>query len=711
MDDSTVLGPTAASDASAALADAEPAAGGRRFRGKNKNGRWTREEGTELAVIRLPLDVHPDDERDLEQLFSTMWTVKRALQRDARDAVDAYWAGTARREADAKTWRRELGLTREGMERRAYQHMERAGWFGHHVSKALVMHQADEVFETSVARHLFADASGRRHGRPKTGTWWDYTRIPGRARSHTIERKWETFRLHGTLDGHLAAFRHPKLDKTVTTPAQAALLPAGSSVLAQPWRVQRPTRPAGRIPTGETNDNGRPKTRAATWWDHTGPLTVVFAGGPNSQRGDLVLPVRLPSGAGRWARLVHFLGDPSTWHKIDLVRRRDASAPRGWAYEAHLMVLTGGYASPATRARRRAAAELDRVAGIDGNVSNLSVVSLPDSLDPADGDLASSRVELTEAELTALARLERKARDRRRALDRSRRATNTRQYGLSKRQRARAERRAKAGLAERQVIVPGGARAANAAGVPRQAYRKDTLSAGYRLDRARIAEAAASAAVAKDHRARKIAAGIVGAHGTHLIVEDCDIRTWFRRWGKRLQATTPGRLITAIGREAEKTGGRLLRASTFATKLSQTCPCGEQARKTLADRVHTCPTCGLTGDRDLVSVLLAALVRLTDPDDPATARLDTALARHTQIVFAPGLQEALSSQPQRGARPTRGRTHAAAHHPSGRRASARRNTTHRHQPTPDETLRRDHAGKVAHARARELVGWHPLIAG
>jgi hypothetical protein len=40
----------------------DPAAGcatpARRFRGKNKNGRWKREEGTELAVIRLPLEVH-----------------------------------------------------------------------------------------------------------------------------------------------------------------------------------------------------------------------------------------------------------------------------------------------------------------------------------------------------------------------------------------------------------------------------------------------------------------------------------------------------------------------------------------------------------------------------------------------------------------------------------------------------------------------------
>jgi hypothetical protein len=260
----------------------------------------------------------------------------------------------------------------------------------------------------------------------------------------------------------------------------------------------------------------------------------------------------------------------------------------------------------------------------------------------------------------------------------------------------------------------------NAAGVPRQAYRKDDLSAGYRLDRARIAEAAASAAEAKDHRARKIAAEIVGEHGANLVVEDCDIRTWFRLWGKRLQATTPGRLIAAIGREAERTGGRLLRASTFATKLSRTCLCGAEVTKTLADRVHDCPTCGLTGDRDLVSALLAAHVRLTDPDDPATARLDVALARNTQILFAQGLQEALSGQPQRGAHPARGRTHAAVHHPSGQRASARRNTTRRHQPTPDETRpakqrHKAHAGETARAQApsrkREPVGRHPLITG
>ncbi|MER6976498.1 transposase [Streptomyces carpinensis] len=645
---------------SASAFDAAPHA--RRFRGKNKKKRWRRAKDAELAVIRLPLDVHdPGTRHRTEDLYSAMWSVKRALQRDARDAVDAYWAGDVRRATDPQAWRLKLGLSRDGMERRAYRHMENSRHLAHHVTKALVMHQADEVFETSVSRHLFADASGRRHGRPKVGRWWDYTRIPGRARSHTAVRKWETFRLHGTLAGHLDAYRHRTLDRTVTTPEQAAALPPEVRVLEQPHQMPTPARPTGRVTTGEVTAKGTPKTRTATWWDHTGPLAVVFTGGADSSRGDLVLPVRLPSGSGRWPRLVHFLNNPDTWHKIDLVRRRDTSAPGGWAYEAQLMVLAGGYASPATKARRQATAALERAGGIDGNVSNLSVVSFPATFDPADGGVEATRIEPSDEELASLAKARRKERGRRRALDRSRRASNPAQYRPSKRQQACADRRQAAGLPARTVAVPRGARAANKAGIPKQAYRRDTLSAGYQLNRARLAEAAATAAAAKDHRARHIAADITADHGANLVVEDCDIRTWYRRWGKALQATTPGRLIAAIGRECEKAGGRMLRASTFTTKLSQTCFCGATVTKTLADRIHACLSCGLIGDRDTVSGALCAHVRLTDPDDPNTGRLDQAQARHTQILFHEGLQEALSSQPQRGARPARGRTHAAAH--------------------------------------------------
>ncbi|MEU0842648.1 transposase [Streptomyces sp. NPDC005962] len=645
-----------------------------------------------MSVIRLPLVVgDADDRRRVEQLFSAMWQVKRALQRDARDVVDAYWAGDVRRERDVKAWRAELGLSRTGLERRAYRHLERSGWLSDHVSKALVMHQADEVW-AGVTRHLHPDASRQRAGRPKAGTWWEYTRVPGRARSHTTDRKWETFRLHGTLTGHLDTFRHHTLPLSVTTPAQAAQLTPGTRVLAQPRRMSVPARPTGRIPTGTTDAAGRPRTRAATWCDHTGPLTLVFAGGPTG-RGDIVLPVRLAQGAGRWPYLLHYLDDPGRWHKIDLVRRRDPAAPGGWAYEAHLMVLAPGYASTATRIRRQQAVALQRVGGVDGNVSNLAVVSLPATLNPDDGGVCSDRITLTEQEQHTLAAGRKKARGRQRALDRSRRASNPQQYQRSRRQKARDERRQASALPPKAVTVPAGPRRTTATGKPRQAYRRDTVSTGYRSLRARHSAAATSAAEASHHRARRIAAALVSAHGPNLTIEDCDIRTWFRLWGRACSATTPGRLITQLAAECTAASGRLLRASTFTTALSQHCLCGRRVPKSLRDRTHHCDPaeggCGLRGDRDLVSAALAAFTTLTDPDNPTTARLDHTRARTAQILFTQGLQEALTESTAPKSAPS-GRTRAAADPrrntlPRQRTASARRNAGPCTVATPDET--------------------------
>ncbi|KAK1181889.1 transposase [Streptomyces sp. NBS 14/10] len=630
-------------------------------------------------MIRLPLVADdPGTRRRVELLFGAMWQVKRALQRDARAVVDAYWAGDVRRERDAKAWRAELGLSRTGLEHRAYAHVGRSRWLGDHVSKALAMHQADEVW-IGVARHLHPDASGRRAGRPRTGSWWEYTRIPGRARSHTVERKWETFRLHGTLTGHLNAFRHPALPGHITTPAQAAALPPGTSVLAQPRNLPALSRPTGCIPTGAVDDRERARTRVASWFDHTGPLSVVFASGPNSGDGDLVLPVRLPQGAGRWSYLAHYLSDPAGWHKVDLVRRRDATAPGGWTYEAHLMVLTPGYASPATRARRIQAAALGRVGGVDGNVSNLAVVSFPASGDPDHGPVGVDTITLTEAEQHALMVRRRKAKGRQRALDRSRRSANPAQYRPSRRQQQRDERRHTAGLPPRTTATPAGPRRTTT-GKPTQPYCRDQLSNSYRTLRARHAMAAAREAEAKHHRAKKTAAALVAVHGPNLTIEDCDIRTGFRLWGRACSATTPGRLITALAAECTATGGRLLRASTFTTALSQHCLCGRRVPKSLRDRVHHCDPagggCGLRGDRDPVSAALAAFTTLANPHDPATARLDHARARAAQILFTPGLQEALSESTAPKSAPS-GRTRAAARTPEtsipGQRASARRN--------------------------------------
>jgi hypothetical protein len=235
---STVLSDVA--PASAGLGPAAAAGPARRFRGKNKGERWKRGEDTELAVIRLPLDVHNlEDLHRLEQLYSAMWSLKRALQRDARAAVDAYWAGDVRREVDAKAWRQTLGLSREGMERRGYRHTEASRHLAHHVTKALVMHQADEAFETAVSRHLFPDATGRRFGRPRTGSWWDYLADP-RPRPFTH---------HGAEVGDVPPPRHPH--RTLRCLPAPGPRPVGDRAAAgcrTASRHQRP--PAAPAPAG-----------------------------------------------------------------------------------------------------------------------------------------------------------------------------------------------------------------------------------------------------------------------------------------------------------------------------------------------------------------------------------------------------------------------------------------------------------------------------
>jgi hypothetical protein len=421
---------------------------------------------------------------------------------------------------------------------------------------------------------------------------------------------WETWRLVGILDGQLAGYRHPDLPPGLSTAAAVTERPAGTSILCQPTHLAAPLRPA-----------------SGKWADHRGVLAVVFTG---LSGGDLVLPVRLPQGAGQWAHLAHFLADPAVWHKIDLVRVRDRKAPGGWRYYPHLLTHQGGYASESTRVRR-AAIPTGRRAGLDANVSNLALASFP-----ADHPehLVVDQITCTDQQQQTAARAATLARDRQRALDRSRRNTNPDQYGPSARQHKRAQRRATAGLPVTHVTNPGGPRTARADGVPLRGYRHDTLSGGYRRTRTDHATAARSASQGKQARARDVAARIVAAHGNTITVEDCSISTWARLWGKRIALFSPGMLVTALASECAATGGRLYRAGTRSTAMSQHCPCGARVPKTLAQRIHDCPQCGLRADRDIVSAALAACVELTDPDDPRTARVDYRLAHALRAGLA-----------------------------------------------------------------------------
>jgi hypothetical protein len=536
-----------------------------------------------VSVLRLALDISDALHRArIEAMFQSAYRLKRALQRDARSRCRAYWNATHERERSPAAVRDRLGLSQKAFEHAAYAHLDAAPHLRREVTKALALHLADSVWAGS-ERHLFCDTSGRRQGAPRVGAWFDFQRLPGRARSHTKDRKWETFRLHGTLDGHRAAYTTREGD------------------FVQPRRMHR--------------------VASDAWWSYDGPLVVVFSGLAD---GQLILPVRLPTAPSNQPILDHHLADPTKWHKIDLVRHRDPYAPGGWRYEAHLMVLTEPYVAPATATRRTKVAmdTVDRTVGIDVNVSNVTIASHD----------TGSAMKLTRVDRDAPRRQRerkhaRQDRQRTRALDRSRRATNRAQYKLSKRQEKRARRRAAAGLRPVEVI-PMGPRMARVDGVPLQSYRRDTLSASYRHLRAvHAADADAAARARRDH-ARHVAADVVAAHGYQIIVEDCSVAAWSSAWGGALAAFSPATLVAAIDREARAVGalaggdGGVERASTRTTALSQHCPCGARVEKRLVDRVHRCASCGLTGDRDAVAAVLASFVVLVQRGDSSSARVD-----------------------------------------------------------------------------------------
>lgn len=561
---------------------------GKRTRGPNKQQAWRRSADDGVSVLRLALDVSDPLQRSrVEALFRDGFAVRRALQRGARDACRAYWAATHERATAPAAARERLGLTRKKLEDRAFAHLDAAPHLRRGLTKALAMHLADSVW-TSVERHLFRDASGKRQGLLHLGRWYDFKRLPGRARSHTTENKWETFRLHGSLAGHRAAYT----DRD------------GHSV--QPRRLS-------------------PITNTA-WWSYDGPLAVVCTG---LGVGTLALPVRLPTAPSGQPILDHHLADPSRWHKIDLVRHRATGVPGGWRYEAHLMVLTQPYVSPSAAERRaRVALEaMDRTAGIDVNVSNVTVAS-----HDTGKAMRITRIERDDATQQRDRGRARRERRRQRELDRSQRAANRAQYQLSKRQEKRARRREAAGQSPVEV-VPMGPRRARADGVPLQSYRHDQRSKSYQRTRTQQVIEAEAASRARRDDARRIAAAVVASHGYQLVVEDTSVAAWSARWGRALARFSPATLVSAIDREARAvaalagaTAG-VVRAATWTTALSQHCPCGERVPKHLGERRHACAACGLRGDRDTIAAVLASFVVLVERGKAASARVDYMASR------------------------------------------------------------------------------------
>ena len=133
-----------------------------RRRGKSKAPNFTYDGP--VSVICLELDACDERVRGrLERQWAAVFRLRRALQRDAAARCRAYWAAQRERGRDRKALRTRLGLSRKGIESAAKAHIEASGWMRDHLTKAVGLHVADEVWET-IDRHLFADRWGRRAG-------------------------------------------------------------------------------------------------------------------------------------------------------------------------------------------------------------------------------------------------------------------------------------------------------------------------------------------------------------------------------------------------------------------------------------------------------------------------------------------------------------------------------------------------------------------
>lgn len=224
-------------------------------RGKTKAGANWKRDG-DVAVIALEIDLSADVamRKRFENQWRAAYQLERAIKTDARSRVAAYdqWRSGRKyqklsktdRAAACKDKQAELRLSAVDFTYDAYKHMDNSKWLGNHLTKAQGCHHAAAVWQNT-SRHLFPDSTGKYFGAPKVGSWWDFTRMVGRARSHTKKQPtWETFRLVGSLDGHFQAFATSAVTGLNIEKLRGwAKTHRGISLMAQPHRMPIPARP------------------------------------------------------------------------------------------------------------------------------------------------------------------------------------------------------------------------------------------------------------------------------------------------------------------------------------------------------------------------------------------------------------------------------------------------------------------------------------
>jgi hypothetical protein len=403
------------------------------------------------------------------------------------------------------------------------------------------------------------------------------------ARSHAKDSKWMS------AHGHLSAGVAGILGDQVWSAFAGHVFGVSTPTAADPKKRTFRGRPkimraheSNVLPGVARQANGAWESNRLVLDAAAGNVALVMGGTQQARKAELTIPVKVRRGkdqdpsSARAQRTAHWLDHPERWVKVDVVRKQVNGA---WAYEAHLHIAAASW-----RGGRYDSVPRDREASFDLGVSSVGFASRLSGPDAAGQFGVKADLLQRDRKKDRDARvLERR---RNKSADRSRRAANPEKYKPGKRQVAGA-------------AVPTGARRKE----HRKTFRTDVITPDYIGNRKAVAETKRSAAAERTRRANEVAKAAVLTHGWSWTAEVVAPYAWARTWGSSVGRFAPAALQAAITREAVNAGGGVRLVSTFTTALSQTCPCGHRVPKTLGDRVHACPACGLSAQRDVTSAL------------------------------------------------------------------------------------------------------------
>ncbi len=194
-----------------------------------------------------------------------------------------------------------------------------------------------------------------------------------------------------------------------------------------------------------------------------------------------------------------------------------------------------------------------------------------------------------------------------------------------------------------------------------------------------------------------------GTYANHLLslaadirIEDVSYLAWAKIYPHSAKRHGVGAQVATIRTKAASAGSRFWEFATYSTALSQTCLCGEKARKSLSDREHHCERCGLREQRDILSAYLGMFVH--EVLDASTGEIQHLLDLEAANAFHPNLDVGPLVFPRHDVAEDRGSGSSkrrGRRHPPTRRSVARINARRKAKSEMRQSRSVNKSGQVA----------------